>query len=132
MSHNHGDTSLTVIIVVRNRLQLLTSTHSCCMAFLVIDAFPITGPALVSFLTAMIKHPDKKQLKGEGGSRVQSIMMGKAWLQEYEAAGHTASTVRKQREMEAGAQLTFSILFHSSSSAYGMVPPTSHNCLPSS
>lgn len=29
-----------------------------------------------------------------------------AWQQEQEAAGHVASTVRKQREMGTGAQLT--------------------------
>lgn len=42
---------------------------------------------------------------------LQSIVMGKAWRQEREAAGHVASTVRKQREMDAGAQLAFSFLF---------------------
>jgi hypothetical protein len=36
-------------------------------------------------------------------------MAEKAWWQEHEAAGHFASTVRKQREMDAGAQLTVSI-----------------------
>ena len=38
-------------------------------------------------------------------------MLEKAWQQEREAAGHMASTVRKQREMDAGAQLTFFFLF---------------------
>ena len=41
--------------------------------------------------------------------KVQSIMAEKAWWQEHEAAGHIASTVRKQREMDAGAQLTVSL-----------------------
>lgn len=36
---------------------------------------------------------------------------GEAWLQEHEAAGHMASTVRKQGEKDAGAQLAFSCLF---------------------
>lgn len=36
---------------------------------------------------------------------------GKALPQELEVVAHTASTFRKQTEMEAGAQLTFSILF---------------------
>ena len=31
--------------------------------------------------------------------------------QEHEAAGHITSTVKKQREMDAGAQLTVSFLF---------------------
>jgi hypothetical protein len=35
---------------------------------------------------------------------VQSIMAEKARLQEREAAAHTAQAVRKQREMNAGAQ----------------------------
>lgn len=39
---------------------------------------------------------------------VQSIMAEKARLQEREAAAHTAQAVRKQREMNAGAQLAFS------------------------
>lgn len=39
----------------------------------------------------------------------QSITEEKSWQQEREAAGHVTSTVRKQREMSAGAQLTLSI-----------------------
>ena len=35
-------------------------------------------------------------------------MAGKCWMQVYEAAGHMAFTVRKQRVMKAGAQLTVS------------------------
>ena len=37
-------------------------------------------------------------------------MVGKVRQQEREASGHMASTVRKQRETDAGAQLTFSFL----------------------
>ena len=35
---------------------------------------------------------------------------GPSWCQEFEAAGHMTSTVRKQRVMEAGTQLSFSFL----------------------
>lgn len=58
-------------------------------------------------------------------------MLDKAWLQGHEVAGHIASTVRKQRERDAGTQLISSILFHPGTSAYGMVPPTFHKHLPS-
>lgn len=34
-------------------------------------------------------------------------MAGEAWRQEREVFGHLASTVRKQEEVYAGAQLTF-------------------------
>ena len=56
-----------------------------------------------------------KQLKGEfiltHSLRMQSITAGKAGRQEHWAAGYIVSTVRKQREMDAGAQLTFAFLF---------------------
>jgi len=42
--------------------------------------------------------------------RAQSIMVGKAWQWEWEAAAHTALAGRKQREMDAGAQLAVSFL----------------------
>lgn len=38
---------------------------------------------------------------------VPSIMERKAWRQEREAAGHTSSAVRKQRETSGGDQFTF-------------------------
>lgn len=38
-----------------------------------------------------------------------STTMAKAWRQEHEALGHTASLVRKQRD-KAGAQITFFLL----------------------
>jgi hypothetical protein len=38
-------------------------------------------------------------------------MVGKPQQQEFEAAAHRASAVRKQRETDAGAQLTVSFLF---------------------
>lgn len=37
-------------------------------------------------------------------------MAGKAWWQEGEAADHMASPVGKQRETDAGAQLTLAFL----------------------
>lgn len=37
-------------------------------------------------------------------------MLGKAWQQECVMVGHIASAVRKQREMNAGAQITFSFI----------------------
>lgn len=40
-------------------------------------------------------------------------MAGKVWQKESEAAGHGASTVRKQREANAGACLMLSFLFSS-------------------
>lgn len=42
--------------------------------------------------------------------KVQFIMAGKTRQLEREAAGHVVSTVRIQREMDAGTQLTFSFL----------------------
>lgn len=41
-------------------------------------------------------------------SRIWSLMVGKAWRQEHEAAGHMVSSVRKHRAMDAGL---FSSLF---------------------
>lgn len=41
----------------------------------------------------------------------ETITAGKAGRQELEAADLIASTVGKQREMKAGAQLTASLLF---------------------
>lgn len=41
------------------------------------------------------------------------IMPWRSMQQEHEAAGHMASTLRRQREMAAGAQLAFSLLFGS-------------------
>lgn len=43
--------------------------------------------------------------------RVQSVMVGKTWQLECEAAHHTISTIRKQKEMDAGVQPAFSFLF---------------------
>lgn len=46
-----------------------------------------------------------------GPEGIQYIMAGKAWRPEQEVAGHVASTVRKQSEMDARAQLTVSFYF---------------------
>lgn len=49
-------------------------------------------------------------------------MVGKAWRQEQQLAGHVASTVGKQEEKDGGAQLTFSYLFSFRALAQGVVP----------
>lgn len=38
-------------------------------------------------------------------------MMGMAWQQEFEAAGNTESTLRKQKAMNEGAQMGHCFLF---------------------
>jgi hypothetical protein len=43
--------------------------------------------------------------------------------QEHEAAGHMTSTVKKQKEMDAGAQLTVSGFVQSRTPVYG---PNAH------
>lgn len=67
---------------------------------------------------------EKKHLKGRIRlcSKSEGIIcyMRKLWEQELEVAGHIVSTVRKQREMNAGAQFTFSFLFRLV--LHGMVP----------
>lgn len=53
------------------------------------------------------KITDKEQLKegtvyaGSQFEGTQSIMVGKSWRQEHEAAGRIAYTIRQQREMDA-------------------------------
>lgn len=49
--------------------------------------------------------------------------------QEHEAAGHMTSTVKKQKEMDAGAQLSSSF-YSTRISARGMVRPTIQVGLP--
>lgn len=44
--------------------------------------------------------------------RVQFIMVGKAWRQEHETAGHTACAIRKQRD-ECPSSAPFLLLFRS-------------------
>ena len=61
----------------------------------------------VTVLGAVIKHLTKKP----NSWRVQFILVGRAGKQEWKAAGYMAFAVRKQREMNAGAQLA--CLFHS-------------------
>lgn len=53
-------------------------------------------------------YPDKINLCENGfilahSFRVQFIMLRKAWQQELKATGHIATTVRKQRLVNAGA-----------------------------
>lgn len=44
------------------------------------------------------------------GQTIIGHRSGMAWRWEHEAAGYTASTVRKQRERNTGSQLSFSFL----------------------
>lgn len=61
------------------------------------------------FLIAVTKY-----LRGKGGricfglqfEGIQSIKVWKAWQLEQKAVGHIASTARKQKEVNTGAQLT--------------------------
>ena len=48
-------------------------------------------------------------------------MTGKAWWQGYEVEGHNTPTVREQRAMNTGVQLTFSSVL--SSQPQGMEVP---------
>lgn len=41
----------------------------------------------------------------------QSFVVEKSWRQEVEEAGHTASNVGQEREMNANAKPTFSFVF---------------------
>lgn len=64
----------------------------------------------------MAKHQTGSYLWKEGFNladslRVQSILVGRAWQKEQKEAGHMAFTVRKQKEMEAGAKLASSFVF---------------------
>lgn len=60
-----------------------------------------------------VKISDQSDLPKEGSILAHSLVgpVGKSWLQEGEAAGSAASTVRRQSLMGAGAQLMFSFLF---------------------
>lgn len=59
-------------------------------------------------------------------------MMEKTWQQEPETTGHMASTVRKQREPNTGAQLTLSFILDLGTLVSGMVSPTVKAGLPTS
>ena len=54
--------------------------------------------------TCQKDHEERSVHFGSQLEGSQSIMVGKAWLQEHEGAGHMAATVRKQREVKVGAQ----------------------------
>jgi hypothetical protein len=55
------------------------------------------------------KQSRKEGFIGAHSLRVQPIMAGEAQQQGREVAGHIESTVGKQREMRATAQLGFSL-----------------------
>lgn len=72
--------------------------------------------ALVSFLVAVKKYPDKSNLRENGfilahSSWVQSTVTGMSMGQKLEAAGHITSTIRKQRMMKTCIPLF--LLFYS-------------------
>lgn len=67
---------------------------------------------LVLFCICWDPIPDEINSGEEGlistHSLERSIMVKKAWQSEPEVAGHTASTVRRQRQINAAAQFTLS------------------------
>lgn len=64
--------------------------------------------------------------------RVQSVRRGaEAWGKELEEAGHAASTLRKQKELNAGTQLSFFSIYFGTP-AQGVVLPTCSVGLPTS
>lgn len=73
----------------------------------------IVGPFLTFLFNITTKYPTKTTWEGHiyYASEFRSILMGKAWQQKQEVAGHMAAAVRKQREINDDAQLTFP--FHS-------------------
>lgn len=95
--HNYDKTPETENLEVEKISGLVVSELSVCICF-----FPHGCDQI------LIK------LKGERfycGSWFKGTVhqVEKAWWQEHEADGHVASAVWKQREMDAGAPLTFSI-----------------------
>lgn len=69
---------------------------------------------VVTFLIAVAKHVIKKLKEGldlTSNVEDQPILAGKPWQQELEAAGHTITAVRKQRDTNAGSLPTSSLPF---------------------
>lgn len=69
-------------------------------------------PVLVTSLFAIVSYLRRSNIKVLGFMlaprlKVQSVMVKMAQWQECEASGHMAPIVRRQREMDAGAQVTF-------------------------
>ena len=56
-------------------------------------------------------HPETMERQTVKGSKPTVHLGREGRRQEREAGAHISSTVRKQREMDAGTQLTFSFLF---------------------
>lgn len=76
------------------------------------------------FSVALIKYYNKgkgkeKAFKLAHSLRVQYLMMEKSWWQDLEAAGHLASTVRKQRDMSARSA-SFLFFITSRAPVYGL------------
>lgn len=75
---------------------------------------------LVSFHITVIKYPDGSNLREKGLVLAhRPLLAGKSQQQELVTTDHITSTVKKQGEMKAGAQLASS--FHI---AHGVVPHT--------
>lgn len=64
------------------------------------------------FLVAVIRNCGKNVRErgsvSSHSSRGQSAVVGRSWWQEFEAAGHTVSTVRKQRGLSFVPSFFFS------------------------
>lgn len=80
------------------------------------------------FHTAETKYLTRSNLKKKAFIPAQTVIAEKAWQQDFEAAGHTASSIRKWREMSAGARLLLRI--PSGTPEHGMVPLTVPTHLP--
>lgn len=86
---------------------------------------------MVSFSTAVIRHPDKRSLRKKGfalahSSRLESISTGRSRQQELGAAGHITSASRRQRAMTSCSAL----LPLSASAVQAMVHQSGQVCLP--
>lgn len=71
------------------------------------------------------ERKEKERERKRGGRKEEeggSAAAGMPWHQELEAADHTASTFKRQREMNTG-WLTFSY-YCAQDPTHGMVPPT--------
>lgn len=68
-----------------------------------------------AFLVIVTRHLTKRDMWEEGFTHssegMESIMGERAWQQEHQAAGHIASSLRKQSQVNAAFQLNF--LFYS-------------------
>lgn len=87
------------------------------------------GPARLSILVPYCydKTSDKSNLVGfilTPKFEITAHRGGRAWRQELETEGHTVSSIRKQKEVNSVAQLSFSRFTQFNILAYRMVSPT--------